>query len=193
MADKENQDLSHDSDIQPTEVGFAPAAPKDGRQPYDWDTKWPKPARAHMQFESIYLVVFLVTPCLILASHLMTKWCQVPEILGALAGISGGSAFAVKWFYHSIAKGLWHMDRRYWRLMTPLLSGVIAFFSAILVRSDIINIFKANTFESPTNIMILGFAAGYFSDSAIAKFAEVAASLFGQTASGDKEFKKNDD
>jgi hypothetical protein len=172
-------------------AGFAPAEPKDGRQPYDWDTKWPKPARSHMRFEFFYLIIFLVVPCLVLASHLVTKWCPSPEILGALAGVSGGSAFAVKWFYHSVAKGLWHLDRRYWRIMTPLLSGVVAFFTAILVRSDIINIFKANTFESPTNIMILGFAAGYFSDSAIAKFAEVAASLFGQTTSSQRDSSKD--
>jgi hypothetical protein len=46
-----------------------------------------------------------------------------------------------------------------------------------------LNIFNLNTFEKPLNIVILGFVAGYFSDSAIAKFAEVAASLFGQTSS----------
>lgn len=174
-------DQTHEKVV--ADPGFAPAAPTDGRELYEWGTKWPAQARAEMRCESSYLILFLIGPCIALALHLINKWCPVPEILGALAGLSGGSAFALKWFYHCVAKGLWHADRRYWRVITPLISGVIAFFAAILVRSDILNIFKAETFEKPSNVIILGFTAGYFSDSAIAKFAEVSASLFGKTSS----------
>lgn len=192
--DEENyQNYEEASDAaKSTDLGFAPSAPTDGRRLYEWQSKWPTEARKLMQFEFKYLVVFLVCPCIALALHLTYEWCTAPEILGALAGIAGGSAFSVKWFYHAIAKGLWHLDRRYWRVMTPMISGVIAFFTSILVRSDILNIFKAETFDTPTNIMILGFTAGYFSDSAIAKFAEVAASLFGNTVSPKDEHSETD-
>jgi hypothetical protein len=178
-----SDDPVHQGNANPSDLGFAPDAPTDGRKLYEWESRWPKPARQCMQREFVYLIFILVGPCVALALHI-SKVLHMPlEILGALAGISGGSAFAIKWFYHSIAKGLWHLDRCYWRIITPIVSGVIAFFSAILVRSDMLNIFNLNTFEKPLNIIILGFVAGYFSDSAIAKFAEVAASLFGQTSS----------
>jgi hypothetical protein len=173
----------HQGNLDSSDLGFAPDAPTDGRKLYEWESRWPETARQCMRKEFVYLILFLVGPCVALALHI-SKVLHIPlEVLGALAGISGGSAFAVKWFYHSIAKGLWHLDRCYWRIITPIVSGTIAFFSAILVRSDMLNIFNLNTFEKPLNIIILGFVAGYFSDSAIAKFAEVAASLFGQTSS----------
>lgn len=190
MSNEENTDSDipiHQKNPNDLDLGFAPDAPTDGRDLYDWESRWPKEASQRMRKEFVYLILFLVGPCVGLALHIMEKLLIPPEILGALAGISGGSAFAIKWFYHSIAKGLWHLDRCYWRIITPIVSGVIAFFSAILVRSEILNVFNAQTFEKPANIIILGFIAGYFSDSAIAKFAEVAASLFGQTSSINKK------
>jgi ABC-type Fe3+-siderophore transport system permease subunit len=190
LSNKENADSQADEphdNLGSSDLGFAPEAPTDGRKLYDWKSRWPEEARKYMRAEFFYLILILVGPCIALALNLMNKLNMPPEILGALAGISGGAAFAVKWFYHSIAKGLWHLDRCYWRIITPIVSGVIAFFSAILVRSDLLNIFNLSTFAKPSNIIILGFVAGYFSDSAIAKFAEVAASLFGQTSFGKKK------
>lgn len=181
--EKTNDIVSNKSESQNANLGFAPDAPTDGRQLYDWQSRWPVEARKRMRAEFVYLIVFLIGPCVVLTMHFTSTIQLIPELLGALAGIAGGSAFSSKWFYHSIAKGLWHVDRCYWRIITPLISGVIAFFAAILVRSEILNIFKAETFAKPANMIILGFIAGYFSDSAIAKFAEVAASLFGQTSS----------
>lgn len=188
MSTEENENIDSIAPVSRNESqqitsGFAPDAPTDGRKLYEWESRWPQKARQRQMGESVYLILFLIGPCIVLVFHLLNTLRLPPEILATLAGISGGSAFSIKWFYHSIAKGLWHVDRFYWRIFTPLVSGVIAFFSAILVRSEILNIFKAETFEKPANMIILGFVAGYFSDSAIAKFAEVAASLFGQTSS----------
>jgi hypothetical protein len=166
-----------------SDLGFAPEAPTDGRHLYDWESRWTGRAKSRMRIEFFYLMIVLVSPCIALALHLAKRIEILPEVLSALAGMSGGGAFSSKWFYHSIAKGIWHVDRCYWRIITPIISGVIAFFAAILVRSEVLNIFKAETFEKPANLIILGFIAGYFSDSAIAKFAEVATSLFGQTSS----------
>jgi hypothetical protein len=186
LSTEDNTD-SDTPEVQPnfssSGLGFAPDEPTDGREPYDWQSRWPKEARKYMRTEFVYLILILVGPCIALALSLINVLRMPPEILGALSGMSGGAAFAIKWFYHCIAKGLWHLDRRYWRIITPIVSGVIAFFSTILVRSDLLNIFNLETFEKPSNIIILGFVAGYFSDSAIAKFAEVATSLFGQTSS----------
>jgi hypothetical protein len=190
LSNKENAD-SHISEPQSnlgsSDLGFAPEAPTDGRELYDWKSRWPKEAAPYIRTEFIYLIFILIGTSLALALHLIKVFHMPPEVLGALAGISGGGTFTMKWFIHSLAKGLWHLDRCYWRIATPIVSGIIAFFSAILVRSDILNIFNLNTFEKPANIIMLGFVAGYFSDSAIAKFAEVAASFFGQTSFGKKK------
>jgi hypothetical protein len=52
-----------------------------------------------------------------------------------IGGVLGGSVFSIKWLYHSIARGKWHLDRRPWRFLTPLMSGARLFFGRFDARS----------------------------------------------------------
>jgi hypothetical protein len=102
------------------------------------------------------------------------------------AGTRGGVLFDLKWLYHTVARGLWHLDRRLWRIFTPHISGGLSFFVLALISSGALRIFDSKATNSPALIVGLGFLVGYFSDSAIAKLTEVAETLFGTTRSKEK-------
>jgi hypothetical protein len=102
------------------------------------------------------------------------------------AGTLGGTLFAIKWLYHTVARQLWHMDRRLWRLFTPHISGGLAFGVTALIASGVIRIFDKNATNSYALLVGFGFLVGYFSDSAIAKLSEVADTLFGTSRSKEK-------
>jgi hypothetical protein len=99
--------------------------------------------------------------------------------LAWLGGTLGGTLFSIKWLYHVVAKQLWHLDRRLWRLFTPHLSGGLAFAVFTMVSSGILSIFNTTATSSPSLIVGSSFLVGYFSDNATAKLHEVAVTLFG--------------
>jgi hypothetical protein len=98
-------------------------------------------------------------------------------ILAWCGGILGGTAFSLKWLYHSIAKKAWHEDRRVWRFCTPHLSSLFAVAFYALLESGLLNI----QIEQQSNpfAFAFGFIVGYFSDGAAAKLRDIADSLFG--------------
>jgi hypothetical protein len=98
-----------------------------------------------------------------------------------IGGVLGGTLFTLKWLYHSVARWLWHRDRRLWRFCAPHLSGALAFVFLCMINSGIIVIFDKNATEKPSVIIAISFLVGYFSDSALAKMSEIAMSLFGST------------
>jgi hypothetical protein len=102
------------------------------------------------------------------------------------AGTLGGVLFDLKRLYHTVARGLWHLDRRLWRIFTPHISGGLSFFVLALISSGALRIFDSKATNSPALVIGLGFLVGYFSDSAIAKLTEVAETLFGTTRSKEK-------
>jgi hypothetical protein len=106
--------------------------------------------------------------------------------LAWLAGTLGGTLFDLKWLYHTVARQLWHMDRRLWRIFTPHISGGLAFSVVALVASGGVRIFDAKATESHALVVGLSFLVGYFSDNAIAKLLEVAETLFGTTRAKEK-------
>ncbi len=103
--------------------------------------------------------------------------------LAWLGGTLGGTLFDLKWLYHSIAKQWWHLDRRLWRFFTPHISGGLAFAMIALISSGLFRVFDATATKSCSVVVAVSFLVGYFSDSAIAKFTEIADILFG-TVSG---------
>jgi peptidoglycan biosynthesis protein MviN/MurJ (putative lipid II flippase) len=103
-----------------------------------------------------------------------------------LAGILGGTLYDAKWLYHTVARQLWHQDRRIWRLFTPHISGGLAFVVISLVASGLLRIFDRRAVESNAMVIGVGFLVGYFSDSAVAKLAEIAETLFGTNRSKEK-------
>jgi hypothetical protein len=179
----------------PRVSGFAPSDPTDGRDLLDWKSLYPIEARKEIFRESCYLALLLVLIPLLLFAF----WLEYPKYLlripeakypailkfgtAWLAGTLGGTLFDLKWLYHSVARRMWHMDRRLWRVFTPHISGGLSFAVVALISSGIVRIFDSKAVESLSLIVGISFLVGYFSDSAIAKLSELAETLFGASRS----------
>lgn len=170
------------------ETDFAPADLTDSRRPFDWQTGYnDRQARRKIHAEAFYLVSLLVVTSIISGVlHFARPSVLDPRlftiardyIYSGLGGAFGGALFAMKWLYHSVAKGIWHEDRQLWRVFAPVLSAGLAFAFALLARSGLINVFDPESIHGSAAWGI-GFLIGYFSDTAIGKLTEVAETLFG--------------
>lgn len=187
-----------------TDSAFGQADPTDSRKRYDWKSKYDATANKEIRKEAIYLAALLF-----LSPLLMTiVWLEYPRHLLGIstpkydqlikysfawaAGTLGGVLFALKWLYHTVARGWWHLDRRLWRCFTPHISGGLSFFMLALISSGGIRIFDRNATKSLALVVGLGFLVGYFSDSAIAKLTEVAETLFGTVRAKEKHGPETD-
>lgn len=173
--------------------GFAPDEPDDGRNEGDWASRYNDPtARKGIRLEAAFLVIlFIATPValfLVWSNRLALLLCipsgnptdQFNSVLFlALGGLLGGVLFGMKWLYHVVARNIWNEDRRLWRLLTPLISSGLAFAVGMVIKSDLFGFLDPDALKKPSSSFALGFLIGYFSDSALAKMAEVAQSLFG--------------
>lgn len=97
----------------------------------------------------------------------------------ALSGSAGGTAFALKWLYHSVAKWTWNRDRLLWRLIVPALSGVFAVFVAFMVAAEIVPFLNSKAFDNFYRALGSGFLLGYFSDNVLAALQNLAIRWFG--------------
>lgn len=175
---------------------FYPDDPTDRRKPGDWKTRYKDPeSQKAIRFERNYLFALLfLIPFLILALQLprglesSRTWLQRQGIpyddflrfaYAWLGGSLGGTLFDIKWLYHTVAKNLWNLDRRLWRLFVPHVSGVMGFAAVLLMSSNLIRIFDQNTMNSLRVTLAIGLVTGLFSDTAMAKLKEVAETLFG--------------
>jgi hypothetical protein len=95
-------------------------------------------------------------------------------------GSLGSVTFSIKWLIHAAAKGTWHEDRRYWRLLVPLLGGVYACVVLTLWDTGLIG---ANSAPAQLRPMLsaagLAFLLGYFSDGVSGLLSNIANSVFG--------------
>lgn len=94
-------------------------------------------------------------------------------------GLIGGTMFVLKWLYHSVAKMLWHADRRVWRITAPILSGVLAVFVVMLIQTEIIPIFDPDKIDSLLAGAATAFLIGLFSDNILAALQNFAGRTFG--------------
>jgi hypothetical protein len=144
-----------------------------------------------MRVEFIYLTLLLLA-CPLLLFVLATHKLADPLSLTAgesdalarfgvawVGGTLGGCVFTIKWFYHSIARGKWHLDRRAWRFLTPLVSGALAFGTIALFLSQAFPIFDPRFTRNLAAIVGLSFLIGYFSDNTIAALSAAADRVFG--------------
>jgi hypothetical protein len=179
--------------------GFGPSDPTDSRPLWDWKSRYPADAAKEIRREAVYLGVLLsLVPWLLLAffcrfprvawTHLDAPSQDAMRRYGAawISGMLGGTLFALKWLYHVVARGLWNLDRRLWRLFTPHISGGLAFAVTALVASGILRIFDTKAMHSISVVVSLAFLVGYFSDSAVAKLTEISDTLFGTSRSKEK-------
>lgn len=175
-----------------SESGFAPNDPSDGRDVGHWKTRYlDDAAKRAIRCETIVLV-FLFLMALIIVFTAWAGWLARPlglstekyqtlaqYIYGSAGGLFGGTIFSIKWLYHSVSRGIWHIDRRLWRFLTPLVSVGLALVTLALMKSGLLSIFDKNGLDTGSQIFSVGFLVGYFSDSAVAKFAQIAQTLFG--------------
>jgi hypothetical protein len=183
-------------------TGFAPVDLTDGREEGDWESRYPeREARWTIRGEAAYLSIHLLVlvpislSALFLHDHVSCIGLEparysVFKLYAAawLMGTLGGTLFATKWLYHSVAKWTWNKDRIWWRLLTPHLSGGLAFSFYVVLSSGLVKIIDESTVSKPIVAMAVSFLVGYFSDSAIAKLTEIAETVFGPARkSGQKQ------
>lgn len=185
--------------------GFAPADTTDGRSPGDWTSRYQDATaktwiRIEAGFLLFHLLAIVVAVFWIAFNHATTTAPNIeglpnpghpaqgssdadwlPLLHAWLGGVLGGTIFAIKWLYHVVAKNLWHVDRRLWRLFTPHLSGALSLAFVIMLSSGILVIIDPAELKSKWVCFTLGFLVGYFSDNATAKMSEVAKTVFGAT------------
>lgn len=170
---------------------FAGNDDTDGRAPGNWWSTYPLEAQKEIRFDawlvggyflvSLLLVFLCVMDC---HPHWIPVDCDTSGVVGSLVcsfvgGVFGGALFSMKWLYHSVARQKWNLDRRLWRIFTPLISGGLAMMMVMLVSSNILRIFDKDAISNRLSILAFASLVGYFSDSAAGKLAELAQTLFG--------------
>lgn len=164
----------------------------DGRKANEWRSKYPKEACDEIRKESIYVgAVFVLclagifltwrgslaswasTGCLDCSAATFNQFSYL-----FFAGLLGGSLFGIKYLYKVVARGRWHLDRRIWRIFSPWISGGLALAIGALMDAGIFGM--ASTEAKASSYFSVGFIAGYFADSALAKMQEIANTIFGK-------------
>lgn len=195
----ENETISPtlQSPKNPSIVTWNAGDPTDGRIYYEYRSKYPVFTRIQIALEacylgfilsvSFYLLFWIFSGNLTLYSTSLSFNDFNPEIKKLIAfnvaGFIGGTMFGLKYLYHVTARGLWHEDRRIWRIFSPWLAAALATMIGILIDGgfvDVTNATSAN--KNPYSSYIsLGFITGYFADTALAKLQEVATVIFGSS------------
>jgi hypothetical protein len=177
---------------------FAQDDLSDGREPGEWQTRYPSHARKAIHNEAFYIgILFFFSPLLLSLFWLRAfgSWLVLTEAQNLVftkyafawtSGMFGGSLFAMKWLYHSVAHNKWNQDRFLWRIFAPHLSAGLAFAFIVIIESDLLKIFDSKALNNRSVVFSISFLVGYFSDSALAKLSDLAYSLFGTS----KDFKK---
>lgn len=169
--------------------------PIDGRPLGEWRSRYPQEIHRVIVHEYTYLALCILLGFAFAAGAVAeleglriiggmpTVSSGAAQLIGSAiltfaGGMLGGTLFSLKWLYHAVAKGMWSLDRRIWRLATPLISGVLAVAVLALLRSDVLHLFNAAVVDHPAGIFGVSFLVGYFSDVTVAKLNELAEVIF---------------
>lgn len=164
----------------------------DGRDIGSWKSRWTREAIIQIRIDAIYVgsVLLLVLGALVLTwrgdvyATLAGDCLRCNEhkfqlfLYMFLGGMLGGTLFGLKYLYKVVARGLWNIDRRLWRLFSPFISGALSLTIGALLDSGLLGI--APQSDSITYYFSVGFITGYFADSATGKMQEIATTIFGQ-------------
>ena len=149
-------------------------------------------------FELVYLVFFLAVclGVLCMVKYDCLTWIKASEkclYYAFIGGLLGGWTFDAKWFYRVTARGRnnqykesWEEHKIFWRLLVPIISGVVALSFYTLVSTGFISVFSGDRISNRSALGI-GFLFGYFSDSTIAKMGELVDTLWGNRTNADKQ------
>lgn len=164
----------------------------DGRKAWDWESHYPVEARRRMNTEAFTLIGMLVAAlladgvCLGLAGQPLSIdiggpriWISCRLLAIFSTGCVGGVTFSMKWLIHSVAKGKWHRDRRFWRLMVPLMGGVYACVVMTLFGAGLFAAQPSEQSATMSSTAALAFLVGYFSDGVSGLLSNVANAVFG--------------
>ena len=165
----------------------------DDRAKWDWKSKYPDEARRQItgeaQFLAGLLLVGLFCAGLTLGiaqggPHAFRLWAVDVHVSFRLlaiffTGCVGGTTFSIKWLIHSAAKGKWHLDRRYWRLLVPAIGGVYACVVMTLSGAGMFSAPAATELSPLPPTAALAFLVGYFSDGVSGLLSNVANAVFG--------------
>lgn len=205
MSNKANEHTVHSIDT-PVDINEGNETPEpsnkeidkyyDGKKPGEWNTVYCKTSWSYITVEALYVSVLLFSSFVLCyktwngqlnSSYLnlsLEKYNTLTLFIYCFsAGIIGGTLFAIKWLYHCVARKKWHIDRILWRIFTPWISGVFALVMYILMKSGLFSAFDASAISNSYIAFSIGFLVGYFSDSAMSKFREIADTLFGKSNS----------
>lgn len=202
-SDEPNQNGSAGDDPP---IPFAPGEPTDGRLEGDSKSRYQRAQWTQIGIEAIYLLISFVVSSVVLlwagpsattpiAPEFLdqNEWKHArPFTLAFFGGALGGTLFALKWLYHSVAKGIWNHDRILWRLFAPLLSAGAATTFVILSASGVLPFFGRELASSPGGATGIGLLVGFFSDRAFSMFENTVQSLFGPAKSYDRPTETNE-
>jgi hypothetical protein len=171
---------------------FSPEDLTDGREKGNWKTRYPdKQAQGEIRCEAIYLVslliisfvIFFLLICNIFQGLFGFSEPNSPlfiEYLGCFfSGLIGGALYDLKWLIHVVGKGEWNADRKLWRYITPITSGVLGVFVIIIIGSGLFGLFDTAIMENPILVFALAFLSGYFSDYIVGRLQDLFADVFG--------------
>ena len=151
---------------------FEASVNTDGREPYEWKSKYPECARKEMKKEAIYigailLLSFILLICIVgglidlIGSLLGLESKKIVSLEGIIlyffSGLLGGTVFGLKYFYRVVSRGYWSQDRKYWRIFSPWISACIAFVVGCMVLSGYINATHTQSFATE---ICVGFITG---------------------------------
>jgi hypothetical protein len=164
----------------------------DGRKLWDWKSHYPEEAIKEMRAEAKILILALFFAILLagfslgLADQPISfdiRFAKLNISFRLLAifftGCVGGVTFSMKWLIHSCAKGKWHLDRRYWRLMVPAIGGVYACVVMTLFGTGRFANQNPDPSAGIAGTAALAFLVGYFSDGVSGLLSNVANAVFG--------------
>ena len=191
------------ADADPSRGATAPMATPIGSKDYtdnralwDWQSKYPPDARKYINREAVFLTIALVISLILggvalcFAGHpIKVPFLPTPNAEGGIiesrllviffVGCVGGTTFSIKWLIHTVAKGMWHLDRSYWRKFVPLIGGVYA--CVVLTLFDV-GLIAGQTSQAPRTIAsaaAFAFLVGYFSDGVSGLLTNIANAVFG--------------
>lgn len=165
----------------------------DGRPKWQWRSKYDRYAHHLIQRECCILLAYFGTSVVLSAIFLgfgdsYIRFNIGPDVAFSLGfyglavfagGCAGGTTYSIKWLIHAVATGRWHLDRRLWRLLVPLMGGAYACVVLKLFDSGFLGGQGSSEPRPLLAAAAFAFLVGYFSDGVSGLLSNMASAVFG--------------